>query len=383
MSNQPLSPEIFITCAQGLEPILIQELEELGFSRAHPGFRGVFVKIQDFSDIYRLNYCSRIAGRVLFPLSSFKCYDKKALYKAIFQLDWFSLFKSAKTTFSIDANVNHRLIRNSLFAAQIAKDAICDQLREKWGERPNIDLKNPDVQLNLFIQGDQATLALDTSGAPLYKRGYRLDSVEAPMQENLAAAILRLAGYQQQEILCDPCCGSGTILIEAALMASKTPPGYMRQKWGFMQMPEFSSSEWLKVKMEADQKRQKLTKGHFLGIEINKNAVRICKTNIRAAGFLQDIEVIQNDFRDYLPQVPPTLLVTNPPHGKRLDNVDDLRPLYRALGDFMKQRMAKPSRGFVFTGNYDLSKEVGLAASRRHVLHSGGVESRLLEFDLY
>lgn len=383
MADQSKVSEIFITCAQGLEPILIEELAEMGFSKAYPGFRGVFVKIAQFSDIYRLNYCSRIAGRVLYPICSFKCYDKRALYKAIFQLDWFSYFKSPKMTFSIDANVNHRLLRNSLFAAQVAKDAICDHLREKWGERPNIDLKNPDILLNLFIQGDDAVLSFDTSGSPLYKRGYRVETVEAPMQENLAAAILRLAGYQASDILCDPCCGSGTLLIEAALMASKTPPGYLRQTWGFMKMPEFSSAEWLRIKMEADQARQKISKGHFLGIEINKNSVRVCKTNVRAAGFIQEIEVVQNDFREYTPAVPPTLLATNPPHGKRLDNIENLRPLYRSLGDFMKQKMAKPSRGFVFTGNLDLSKEVGLAAKRRHIFQSGGVESRLLEFDLY
>ncbi|MGE4574146.1 MULTISPECIES: THUMP domain-containing class I SAM-dependent RNA methyltransferase [Parachlamydia] len=376
------STELFVTCSQGLEPLLIEELQELSFENAHPGFRGVFVKIKDLSDIYRINYNSRIASRVLFPLTTFNCYDQKALYRGASQFDWIPFFRKGMT-FAIDSNVNHRLIRNSLFAAQVVKDAICDQLREKFGERPNIDVKNPDIQLNLFIQGNTAILSLDTSGAPLHKRGYRLDSVEAPMQENLAAAILRLANYKKEEIMCDPCCGSGTLLIEAALMASQTPPGFLRKDWGFMRFPEFSASDWLKVKMEADQKRQPIPKGHLFGVEINKNAVRVSKTNIRAAGFLNEIEVVQGDFREWTPSVLPTLLVTNPPHGKRLDFAEDLRPLYRSIGDFMKQKMAKPARGFVFTGNLDLTKEVGLAAKRRHVLHSGGVESRLLEFDVY
>ncbi|PJD97630.1 MAG: 50S rRNA methyltransferase [Parachlamydia sp.] len=380
--EKSLPAELFITCSQGLEPILIEELAELGFGHAHLGFRGVFVKIKDLSDIYKINYLSRIAGRVLYPLSSFRCHDKKALYRGVYDIDWTQFFTKGQT-FSIDANVNHRMIRNSLFAAQIAKDAICDQLREKFGDRPNIDLKDPDIQLNLFVQGDTATFSLDTSGAPLYKRGYRLESVEAPMQENLAAALLRLANYQPNEILCDPCCGSGTILIEAALMASKTPPGFLRKNWGFMQLPQFSTAAWLKVKMEADQQRQKIPKGHLFGIELNKNSARIAKTNTRAAGFLTEIEIVQGDFREYTPEVAPTLLVTNPPHGKRLESLESLVPLYRALGDFMKQKMTKPSRGFVFTANSDLTKEVGLSAKRRHVLYSGGIEARLLEYDLY
>ncbi|MBS4169076.1 THUMP domain-containing protein [Parachlamydia sp. AcF125] len=383
MGYQNLDPtELFVTCAQGLEALLMEELQELGYEHTHPGFRGVFVKISALSDVYRINYNSRIASRVLFPIAIFKCYDQKALYRGASQFDWTSFFRRGKT-FAIDSNVNHRLIRNSLFAAQVVKDAICDQLREKLGERPNVDVKNPDIQLNLFIQGNVATLSLDTSGVPLHKRGYRLDSVEAPMQENLAAAILRLAKYRKEDILCDPCCGSGTLLIEAALIASQIPPGFLRKEWGFMRFPEFSASDWLKVKMEADQKRQPLAKGHFWGREINKNALRVCKTNMRAAGFLSEIDISQGDFREWTPPILPNLLITNPPHGKRLDSAEVLRPLYRSIGDFMKQKMAKPARGFVFTGNLELTKEVGLAPKRRHVLHSGGVESRLLEFDVY
>lgn len=373
--------EVFVTCANGLEPLLVDELAELGF-RATAGFRGAYVEVHGMDAVYKINYCSRIAGRVLLPLIRFKCYDRKALYNYANQIDWCRYIPRGKT-FAIDANVSHRLLTNSLFAAQVVKDVICDQFREKTGDRPNVDVKSPDVQLNLFIHNERAIISFDTSGVPLYKRGYRQESVEAPVQESLAAAMLRLARYQGTERLFDPCCGSGTLLIEAALMATKTPPGYLRKEWGFRFLPEFSQAEWLRVKAEADKERLPLAAGLISGIDLSKNAVRVCKVNLRAAGFHQVVEVSNADFRDFTPEVLPNFVIANPPHGIRLDETSQLTPLYRALGDFMKHKVDKPARGFVFTGNADLAKEVGLSAKRRYVLDNGGVESRLLEYDLY
>lgn len=382
-SSQDLKKnDLFITCSQGLEPLLAEELEQLGCEVGALGFRGIYVKGNDLSTIYRINYNSRLGGRVLLPLTRFRCRDKRALYEGISIIDWQQYIPRGKT-FAIDANVHHRELRNSLFAAQIAKDAICDQLTDRTGARPNIDTKNPDIQLNLYIDNELAVMSFDTSGAPLYKRGYRQETVEAPIQESLAAAILKLAQYKGDEILYDPCCGSGTILIESAMVASNTPPGYLRKNWGFMYLPHFSQTEWLKVKIESDQKRIPIEKGRLFGTDINKDAVRVCKTNLRAAGFHQAIEVTHYDFRDYTPPILPNLLISNPPHGNRLEEVQSLKSLYRDLGDFMKRNMAKPSRGFIFTGSLELTKEVGLAAKKRHTLNNSGIDSRLLEFDLY
>lgn len=374
--------ELFVTCATGLEDLLQQELKALGFENSRPGYRGIYIQEASSEAIYRINYCSRLASRVLLPLSRFRCFDAKSLYRGALEIDWELYLKPGKT-FAIDANVTHRELRNSLFAAQVVKDAICDQLKEKTGHRPSVNVKNPDVQLNLFIREPWATLSFDTSGAPLHKRGYREEAVEAPIQETLAAALLHMARYSEEEILCDPCCGSGTLLIEAALMASACPPGFLRKAWGFMSLPAYSHDEWLKVKQEADAAKKPLKEGHFFGCDINKNAVRICKGNLRAAGIHSFVDVVQCDFREYTPPQPPTMVFTNPPHGKRLDDVDSLKPLYRALGDFMKQKAAKPSRGFVFTGSLELAKEVGLAPSQRHVVDNSGIDSRLLEFNLY
>lgn len=374
--------DLFVTCSQGLEPLLLEEIQKMGIEEVRAGYRGVYVANAPKSALFRLNYCSRLASRVLLPLSRFPCYEQASLYRGVSKIDWDLYIKEGKT-FAIDANVNHPKLRNSLFAAQVVKDAICDQIREKRGNRPSVNVKNPDIQLNLFIHQDTAIVSFDTSGMPLYKRGYRTESVEAPIQESLAAAILTLANFQGTEILCDPCCGSGTLLIEAALMASNTPPGYLRQHWGFFALPDFSQDEWLKVKSVADAERKSILKQHLYGVELNKKAVQVCRANLRTAGFYQEVELHSGDFRDYKPEVLPNLIVTNPPHGRRLEDVDSLFPLYRALGDFMKRETSKPARGYVFTGSMELAKEVGLAAKRRYVLNNGGIESRLLEFDLY
>lgn len=374
---------LFITCSAGLEELLKLELNSFGYSKIQIGFRGVHVDVPSFEDIYRINYSSRLAGRVLLPLADFFCYDQRGLYKGASKIDWCSYIPPGKTI-AIDANVNHKHLRNSLFAAQVVKDAICDQLREVRGERPDVDVKTPDVQLNLFIHENQAIISFDTSGTPLHKRGYRQDSVDAPLQESLAAAILMMAGYKGDEVLYDPCCGSGTILIEAALIASNTAPGYLRKTWGFINHPDFRMEDWLKIKAEIDQKRVPLKQGHIFGSDINRVAVQACKINLRASGFLQVVNVVPNDVRDADPEVPPTMIMTNPPYGKRLnDNMEDLCRLYRTIGEFMKHKSQKPARGFVLTGNLDLAKEVGLASKRRYLLNNGGIDSRLLEFDLY
>lgn len=361
----------------------MKELADMGISGLREGYRGVYVDIWDMPTIYKINYASRIATRVLFPLSKFKCRNQNDLYDGISRIDWLPIMQNAKTL-AIDSNVHqHPEIRNSLFAAQMAKDAICDQLREETGNRPSVDLHHPDVQLNLYIQQDMAVMSLDTSGAPLHRRGYRMEGGEAPLQETLAAALLYLAGYTKEKVLIDPCCGSGTLLVEAALIATETPPGYLRKKWGFANHPKFNQIEWLKVRNEIDQRRKPMPPKHLFGVDLNKNAVRIARTNLRAAGFHPFAEVALADFREFTPTIAPNFLITNPPHGVRLEEESLLKPLYRALGDFMKHKCAKPAQAFVFTTSLELAKEVGLAPKKRHVLSSGGLDARLLEFDIY
>ncbi len=373
--------ELFVTCGTGLEPLLAEELKNLGCQNLRISYRGVYVEDQ-FEKMYLINYCSRLASRVLHPIKKFRCYNAKTLYQAMREIDWHQ-YISLNKSFAIDANVTHPQLRNSLFAAQVVKDAICDHFREKTGERPTVDVTNPTVQLNLFIRDPEGVLSFDTSGQPLHKRGYRLETVEAPIQETLAAAIATLAQLKEEDIVYDPCCGSGTLLIEAALMATRTAPGYLRKKWGFMHHPQFIQLEWLRTKAEADKARLPLPAGRLFGSDSNRSAIESCKINLKAAGFQQLIAVSQQDFRHCLPKPLPTVILTNPPHGKRLDEVDNLKALYRALGNFMKNQTAKPAKGFVFVGNLELTKEVGLSAKRRYPISNSGIDSRLLEFDLY
>ena len=373
---------LFITCSSHLEEVLKLEIESLGYDDVRIGFRGVYVNVESDKDIYRINYCSRIASRVLLPILSFRCNNRNDLYNATASINWRPYLRLSKTL-AIDANVDSKEIRNSLFAAQVVKDAICDQMMDKTGHRPSVDTADPDLQLNLFIRHGKAVLSLDTSGAPLHKRGYRQDAGFAPLRETLAAALLFMANYSPDDVMIDPCAGSGTFLIEAALMASKTPPGIFRKKWGFFNMPDFAEPTWLKVKIEEDAKRIPLVKGRFLGVELNRDIQRMAMANLKAVGLHAYILVSVGDFADYEPDVTPTFLMTNPPYGKRLEEEGRLVPLYRALGDFMKRKMAKPSKGFILSGSAVLSKEVGLAAKRRHVVDNGGIDARLLEFDLY
>ncbi|KAF3363194.1 putative RNA methyltransferase slr0064 [Chlamydiales bacterium STE3] len=373
---------LFVSCASYVEPFLKQELVQLGYPDVKETYRGVFVNEVSFDAVYHINYCSRLASRVFLPIKKFFCSNRQDLYENVYDLSWKQYFRKAHS-FAIDATVDPKVFRSSLFAAQIVKDAICDQLREETGKRPNVSPYEPDVQLNLFMQGNKAILSFDTSGSALHKREYRQESGEAPLQETLAAALLTIAKFQGDEIVYDPCCGSGTLLIEAALMASNTPAQFFRKKFGFMNLPEFSEQAWLKIKNQKDSERKTLSAGHFFGTEINRNAYRICQANLRAVNLHREIQIIQSDFREVDLPTAPNFIICNPPYGNRLNEDPSLVGLYRALGDLMKRKAAKPARGFVFTGNLELAKEVGLAPKQRHVLLNGGIESRLLEFDLY
>lgn len=373
---------LFVTCSPGLEAMLADELNNLGFSDIKNGYCGLYVNPSSMNSIYHINYCSRIAARVLMPLLSFKCFNKDDLYKHIKNFNWQNFFNNQQTL-AIDANVNHHSLKNSLFAAQIVKDAICDNLKINLGFRPFVDLKNPDIQLNLFIHENQATISFDTSGAPLYKRGYKTYTGSAPLQESLAAALLKIANYQGNEVLIDPCCGSGTIIIEAAMMASNTPAGYFRKNWGFFNHPDFNEDDWLAVKNKADNNKKILPNGLLWGIEREPEIAEFCRINISNAGFSDVINISNENFITHKPNALYNFLITNPPHGKRLADEASLIPIYRSLGDFMKQKMALTAKGFVFTTNKVLAKEIGLSAKRRHIIKNANLEARLLEFDIY
>lgn len=380
MSYSSSTIKLFVTCTKGMEHVLADELEEMGFSGIEIGYAGVLLE-SDLEGMYRINYLSRVASRVLWPLKRFRCWDPKDLYKAVDQISWCD-YLTPKHTFAIDAHcLGNRQFRNSLFAAQKVKDVLCDQLREEYGERPSVQTEDPELQLNLYIKGEWATLSLDTSGCPLHKRRYRRGQGKAPVKENLAAGLLKMAHYSGEEDLVDPCCGSGTFLIEAALMATKTPPGILRRRWGFLRLPNHDEELWQKVKKEAEEQIQP-PKGRFLGVDCDPKALQVAKDSAKRAG-MEFIQWRQGRFQEVSCPWKGNFLVTNPPFGKRIEAEGGLQPLYRALGDFMKQQLATPGRGYVLTANMPLSKQVGLRSKRRMKVFHGGEEARFLEFELY
>lgn len=322
---------LFVTCPPHLENLLFQELTELGITDLRIGHHGVFAK-KELLTVYKINYCSRIATRCLWPLLEFRSLDQKALYEAAYSIQWAPFLKPSQT-FAIDANVSHPLLRNSLYATQVMKDGICDQIRAKTGERPSVDIQNPTIQLNLHIHNNTGIISLDTSGAPLFKRGWRTEASPASIQENLAAGLLRRIGYQG-ESLCDPLCGSGTFLVEAAMIASHTPPGFLRKEWGFLHHPDHDQQMWESLRASEDAKRKELPSNTFFGADADPSMVRATQRHLKNLSLLASATLLHSEINHYRPPVTPEWLLTNPPFGKRLQTS---LALYQSLGQFMKR----------------------------------------------
>jgi putative N6-adenine-specific DNA methylase len=355
---------IFVTCPGSVELLLLDELKDMGIE-GKKSLRGVFVP-KTLENAYTINYNSRLATRVLWPLVTFKCRSQEDLYHFAKQVNW-SLYIQAGKTFAIDSNVSHPTLRNSLFASLLVKDAICDQFREKTGLRPSIDVASPDVQLNLFINNQQGILSLDTSGDPLFKRGYRKATGPAPIQESVAAAILRQVGYTASDILIDPFCGSGTFLIEAALIATQTPPGFFRKKWGFINLPEFSDEVWKRIKTSLDSQRIPLTPDTIFGYDKDRLALQACAQNIRITQFPIHCEL--SDIQRLSPKKMPTLLIANPPYGKRLETSKEP---YLAFGQLLKA--CPKARAALLCPDEFLIKATSLPFKKVSSFYNGGLD---------
>lgn len=335
---------LFISCPPKLEELLTEELNSLGIpARKWP--RGASVE-PTMQNVYRVNYESRLATRVLWPLKLFTATDRETLYKEALAIEW-DKWLSVDTTFAIDANVTvSEGFKNSHFAGLVVKDAICDYFREKTGNRPTVELRNPAIQLNLFIYKNKATISFDTSGAPLFKRGYRISSIEAPLQETLAAAILKYAGYTSKDILCDPYCGSGTILWEAAMMSTHTPAGFYRSSWGFFKHPDFSETEFNTYLHAVQGERTLIRPYTVFGGDRDLHAIEACRATSNSTGL--PVHVQHSDIRLFRPPQLPTLVVTNPPYGMRLkSNMDP----YTALAQFLETTCQSKAHAAILTPN--------------------------------
>jgi len=370
----------FAQCARGLEDLLADEVRVLGASASRARVRGVEFRA-DQRALYAIVLGSRLAGRVLAPLLTFDCHSDRYLYSTARKVDW-DAFLSPQHTFAIVANVARSKIDHSQFAAQRLKDAIVDHFRESCGERPSVDRREPDVWLNLHINQDRAVISLDVSGGALHRRGYRLESVEAPLQETLAAAVLQLSGWRGEGPLVDFMCGSGTFLAEAWLMLSHIPPGWrMAEKSPLSCMPDFDTALWDQVLAKAKDAHREADPRLLIGSDLDQAAVKASRTNLASLPDGDLIRITTRDFRDV--DVPEgATIVVNPPYGVRLEARERVGALYKDLGDHLK-RNCRGAKAWVLCGDVELVKRVGLRPKRRIPFWNGGLECRLIELDLY
>lgn len=366
----------FATCPRGLETVLAEELAALGALDPRPapggvGFRG------SFEACYRANLESRVASRVLWRVSAARYATEEEIYRAAYGLDWGRWF-GPEQTLRVDLAAVRSPLKSLDFATLRIKDAVCDRLRADTGRRPDVDTARPDVRVHAFLTRDQITLYLDTSGEALFKRGLRAVAGEAPLRENLAAGILRLAGWTPAEPLLDPMCGGGTFLVEAALAALDIAPGLGR-RFGFEQLGNFDSGLWSRVRSDAEQRRQPPRPLPIYGSDADPEAVSAAHANLDAAGLAGVITPRRTDVLGVSPPAAAGVLVTNPPYGRRIGDEQELAALYPRFGDLLKQRFAG-WRAYVLSANMDLPSLFRLKASRRTPLFNGAIECRLFEF---
>lgn len=377
------SARFFATSAKGVEPILAKELQELGVENLRTASGGVHFE-GSMEALYRANLWLRTANRVLMQLAVFSCSTPQVLYQNARQIRW-NNWISAEQTLAVDCNCRNSAIDHSHFAALKIKDAIVDQIRDSTGSRPNVNTRDPDIRVNAHIANDSCVLSLDASGDGLHMRGYRRQTVEAPIRETLAAAIVELADWNSEGFFIDPMCGSGTILIEAALKALNYAPGLLRSRgktFGFQRWRGFDETCWSKLVDEAKGRIRERIPGRLLGYDISRQAIEVAKNNITVAGISQCARLAKGNVLKLNPSGHTGTIACNMPFGERSGHVEALAPLYRGVGDILKQRCTG-YKAYLFTGNLKLAKSIGLRPSRRYTLYNGPIECRLLEYDLY
>jgi len=376
----------FAPCAKGLEGLLVEELRALGAAdvretRAGVAFAG------PLATAYRACLWSRLASRILLPITGFDAPSPEALYEGVLTVDWNEHLRP-EGTLAVDLNVSDSAITHSRYAALKVKDAMVDQFRARFGVRPSVDTARPDLRVNVYLHRDVATVSVDLAGEALHRRGHRAEGVAAPLKENLAAAILLRARWPELaargDALVDPMCGSGTLPIEAALLAADIAPGLARDYFGFLGWRGHDPDVWRALLDEARERRaaglERLPP--IRGYDHDAAAVKAARINVTRAGLTGRIEIERRSLADCRAETVSTgLVVANPPYGERLGDLRELPALYAELGDALK-RCYGGWAAAVFTGNPDLGKHMGLRAHRMHTLWNGAIECRLLHFDI-
>jgi len=377
---------ILVTCGPGLVGYLRSEIEQLGYTITAAGSVDAAIE-GDMFDAMRLNLYLRTAYNVLYLLRSFPCDTPDELYRKIRQMPWEELIDPAEY-FSVVTRVDTPSIDNTMFAGLRVKDAIADRILKQCGSRPNSGKERDNVVIQLFWRGKTCKVYLNTSGRKLSDRSYRKTMIDAPMRESLAAAIIMAVGYDGTQPLVCPMCGSGTLPIEAALTASGRVPALLRSNFSFMHTKWYDALAWHALRAEAGKKSRK-TGGKaqhrpapIIATDIDSWAVEAARRNAQTAGVEHLIEFSVCDFAQTPVPQEPGIILMNPEYGMRMGDVKELEETYARIGDFFKQKCIGYT-GYIFTGNLELAKKVGLRTSRRLTFFNGGLECRLLKYEIY
>ena len=371
---------ILITCARGTPGILAGEIQ----AQRLPVRSSLETAVETegtLADTLRLNLSLRTAQRVLYLFDAFPAGKAQDLYQRLVMLPWEKVI-AADGFLSVTSSVDTAAVNDSRFANVKTKDAIVDRIREKQGRRPDSGPGRHGAVVHLHWEQDRCEVWLDTSGEPLSRRGYRKIPLEAPMQETLAAAVILATGWDGKAPLVSPMCGSGTIAIEGALIASKRAPGILRQNFGFMHLLGFDPSAFEKQREEFKKAARQEAAGRIIATDIRPEAVEAARQNARTAGVEHLIEFQTCDFRESTVPEGEGIVILNPEYGERMGDAGKLGDIYKGIGDFFKNRCLG-YRGYIFTGNLDLAKQVGLRTKRRIPFYNGPIECRLLEYELY
>jgi 23S rRNA (guanine2445-N2)-methyltransferase / 23S rRNA (guanine2069-N7)-methyltransferase len=377
----------FATTPKGLELLLVDELRALGIATAAEKLAGVEFT-GDLKTAYKACLWSRLANRILLKLAKIPASTPEELYTGVQTIDWFQHL-DPEGTLSVNFATTQSNITHTLFGAQKVKDAIVDQFRDKFDIRPSVARDQPDVSINVYLYRDLATISIDLSGESLHKRNYRLSAGAAPLKENLAAAILIRAGWsaiaKSGGMLLDPMCGSGTLLIEGAMIAGDIAPGILREYFGFLNWKQHDAVLWQNLLDDAVTRADKgtLTLPEIIGFDADSNAIKIAFENIERSNLIGRIHVEKRELSALVPKpnTPIGLLIVNPPYGERLGELEELQPLYTLIGDKLKEHFTG-WKAAVFTGNPDLGKVMGIRAKKFYPLFNGALPCKLLLFDV-
>ena len=369
--------ELIAKTFMGLEPVLAQELTQLGANNVQIGRRMVsFTGNKEM--MYRANFQLHTAIRILKPIAHFKAKSAEDMYNEVKKIDWSKYIEKGKT-FSVDSVVYSEEFRNSRFVTYKVKDAIVDQFRENTGTRPNISVSNPDIRLNIHVAEDDATLSLDSSGESLHRRGYRQESVEAPLNEVLAAGMILMTGWKGDTDFIDPMCGSGTLLIEAALIARNMSPGIFRKEFAFEKWPDFDQELFDKIYNDDSEERE--FTHHIYGYDIDIKAVNTASLNVRAAGFSKDITVSQADFKDFKKPEEKSIMITNPPYGERI-STPNLLGTYKMIGERLKHAFMG-NEAWILSYREECFEQIGLKPSIKIPVYNGSLECEFRKYSIF